>query len=81
MHMGVLNIMGALREMWWIPKMRSLVKKEIRNCNMCKVFSAKPFGNQETAPFPLFRTTIILPFKQTGVDFAGPLRCRGNHKT
>ena len=40
MHMGVANTMGALREIWWIPKMRSLVKKVIRNCNVCKVFSA-----------------------------------------
>ena len=61
--------------------MRSLVKKVIRNCNVCKVFSAKPFGNQETAPLPLFHTTMSLLFQQTGVYFAGPLRCRGNHKT
>ena len=79
--MGVANTIAALTEIWWIPKMRSLVKKVIRNCNVCKVFSAKPFGNQETAPLPLFRTTMSLPFQRTGVDFAGPLRCRGNHKT
>ena len=81
MHMGVENTTGALREIWWIPKMRSLVKEVIRNCNVCKVFSAKPFGNQETAPLPLFHTTMSLLFQQTGVYFAGPLRCRGNHKT
>ena len=81
MHMGVANTMGVLREIWWIPKMRSLVKKVIRNCNVCKVFSAKPFGNQETARLPLFLTTMSLPFQRTGVDFAGPFRCRGNHKT
>ena len=61
--------------------MRSLAKKVIRNCNVCKVFSVKPFGNQETALLPLFRTTMSLPFQPTGMDFAGPLRCRGNHKT
>ena len=81
MHMGVANTMGALRELWWIPKTRSLVNKVIRNCNVCKIFSAKSFGNQETAPLPLFRTTMSLPFQRTGVDFARPLRCRGNHKT
>ena len=81
MHMGVTHTMGTLRETWWIPKMRSPVKNVIRNCNVCKVFSAKPFSNQETAPLPLFCTTMSLPFQRTGVDFAGPLRCRGNHKT
>ena len=63
MHMGVANTMGVLREIWWIPKMRSLVKKVIRNWNVCKVFSAKPLGNQETAPLPLFCTTMSLPFQ------------------
>ena len=78
MHMGVANTMGALRETWWIPKMRSQVKRLIRDCNVCKVFSAKPFGNQESAPMPKFRTTESLPFQQTGIDFAGPMRCKGN---
>ena len=26
--MGVANTMAALRETWWIPKMRTMVKKE-----------------------------------------------------
>ena len=52
-----------------------------KESDYCKVFSAKPFGKQETAPLPLFRTTMSLPFQRTGVDFAGPLRCRANHKT
>ena len=60
MHMRVANSMAVLREIWWISKMRSLVKKVIRNCNVGKVFSAKPFGNQETAALPLFRTTMSL---------------------
>eukprot|EP00795_Rhopilema_esculentum_P006372 gene6372-biopygen7981 len=74
MHMGVANTMGALRETWWIPKMRTLVKREIRNCNVCKVFSAKPFEAPATAALPMFRTVQSLPFQNTGVDFAGPLK-------
>ena len=77
MHMGVASTMGALRETWWIPKMRTMVKKEIRNCNVCKVFAAKPFDAPETAALPTFRTVQSLPFQYTGVDFIGPLKCKG----
>jgi len=76
MHMGVASTMGALRGTWWIPKMRTMVKKEIRNCNVCKVFTAKPFDAPETAALPTFRTVQSLPFQYTGVDFIGPLKCK-----
>ena len=42
-HLGVANTMAALREEWWIPRLRALVKKLIRRCNVCKVFAAKPY--------------------------------------
>ena len=77
MHMGVASTMGALKETWWIPKMRTMVKKEIRNCNVCKVFAAKPFDAPETAALPTFRTVQSLPFQYTRVDFIGPLKCKG----
>ena len=41
-HLGVGNTMAALMEKWWIPRVRTLVK-EIRNCNICKVFATKPY--------------------------------------
>ena len=65
--------MAAIREQWWIPKLRSLVKRTIRDCNICKVFAAKPFQGGATAPLPTFRTEVSRPFQHTGVDFAGPL--------
>ena len=39
MHLGVSSTMGAIRDNWWIPKLRAKVKKAIRSCNVCKVFS------------------------------------------
>ena len=41
-HLGIANTMAALREECWIPRLRALVKKLIRRCNVCKVFAAKP---------------------------------------
>ncbi len=73
MHLGIASTMGAIREEWWIPRLRSLVKKTINDCHTCKVFATKPYGKTDTSPLPQFRTEASKPFQTTGVDFAGPL--------
>ena len=65
--------MAAVREEWWIPQLRSKVKKIINSCYLCKVFSAQPYRPTETAALPPFRTECGRPFETTGIDFAGPL--------
>ena len=72
MHLGVANTMANLRNKWWIPRLRSKVKKVINRCNTCKVFSTKPYGSTTTAAIPRFRAKEGRPFETTGVDFAGP---------
>ena len=73
MHLGITNTMAEIRKKWWIPRLRSLVKKHIRGCNVFKVFAAKPLNPSTTAPLPSFHLEAVRPFQQTGVDFAGPL--------
>ena len=72
-HLGVASTMAAVREEWWIPQLRSKVKKMVNNCYLCKVFSTRPYGPTETAALPPFRTECGRPFETTGIDFAGPL--------
>ena len=57
---------------------RAQVKKQIRQCNICKVFSMKPFEGNITAPLPKFRTEVSRPFQYSGVDFCGPIVYREN---
>ena len=73
MHLGVANTMANIRDEWWIPRLRSKVKKVINQCNTCKIFSTRPYGSATTAEMPSFRTEDGRPFETTGVDFAGPL--------
>ena len=73
MHLGVANAMAHVRTEWWIPKLRSKVKKVINQCGICKVFSTRLYGSTTSADMPSFRWEDGRPFETTEVDFAGPL--------
>ena len=72
-YLGVSSTMAAIRETWWIPRLREKVKRIINKCNVCKVYAAKPFEAPATSPILEFRTQGSKPFEVTGVDFTGPL--------
>ena len=71
LHGGVATTMCRLRERFWIPKLRSLVKKVVRDCNVCKRYRMKPLPTACTSnsTLPVFRAELSV----TGVDFAGPV--------
>ena len=79
-HLGLVSTMSEIRENWHILHLRALVKRYIRQCNVCKVFTTKPFDANITAPLPKFRTEASRPFEYTGVDFAGPITYKVNKK-
>ena len=72
LHGGVQSTMNKLRQRFWIPRMRSLVKKVIHRCNFCKRYRKKQLLPPATSVLPSFRTRLTEPFAATGVDFAGP---------
>ena len=57
-HLGIANTMAAPRENWWIPRLRSKVKRIINGCNVCKVYRVKPYGRTATAELPNFRIEL-----------------------
>ena len=71
MQLGVANTMANIRNEWWIPRLRSKVKKVINRRNTCKVFSTKPYGSTTTAA--TLRFWAEEERETTGVDFTGPL--------
>ena len=72
-HLGVANAMAEIRKEWWIPKLRSKAKKMVNKCNVCKVFSMKPYGAPELWHVCCCGMEANRPFETTGVDFAGPI--------
>ena len=68
--------MSKVQERFWVQKLRSITKKVVRNCNLCKQFRVKPLSPPSKYLLPEFRAKLKDPFLITGVDFAGPIKYR-----
>ena len=80
MHGGVRETLTQLRQTYWIPKGRQLVKKVIDKCVTCRKVEGPPFCSIATLPLPETRVTGSHPFKVTDIDYAGPLYNRSTKK-
>ena len=84
-HRGVALTMTDVRERYWVPRLRQLVKKLRFHCVGCKRFQAKAFNKPPPGILPKERTEAVRPFQVVGVDYAGPIRYKagkgkeGNH--
>ena len=74
LHGGVGLTMAKVREEFWIPRLRRLAKKVIRECHGCKRFQAVALAAPRTGLLPLEITEGSTPFEIVGVDFAGPIK-------
>ena len=80
LHGGVPETLTELRQSYWIPKGRELVKTEIRKCVTCSKVEGPPFRSVHSPPLPDIRVTGSQPFQVTGIDYAGPLYVRNANK-
>ncbi len=79
LHGGVATTMAKVRERYWVPKLRQLVRQVRSKCWGCKRFRVKAFEAPPPGPLPKTRTQGSTPFEIVGVDFAGPIRKRKRH--
>ncbi len=73
MHNGTNDTLNAVREKYWIIRGRELVKKVVRRCILCKKHEGLSFKTKFCPDLPEYRVDDGPPFKNVGVDFAGPL--------
>ena len=81
LHGGVGLTMAKVRERFWVPRLRQLVKRIRRKCNGCKRFQVKAYHVPPPGKLPKTRTEGDVPFQVIGVDFAGPIRYQRGRKT
>ena len=75
-HNGVKETLTEVRQKFWIPKGRSVVRYLIHHCVLCRRFEGAPCKGPPPPPLPVFRLKEEPAFSYSGVDFAGPLIVR-----
>ncbi|MBM6549432.1 integrase zinc binding domain-containing protein, partial [Streptococcus dysgalactiae] len=82
-HVGVTQVLAALRKRFWILKGGASVRRVVNNCARCRRVSARPC-TQVMAPLPTVRIEETgRAFSAVGVDYFGPLyvkRARAEEK-
>ncbi|XP_028413930.1 uncharacterized protein LOC114536783 [Dendronephthya gigantea] len=74
LHGGVPATMAEVRERYWIPRLRRLVKQVRSKCHGCVRFRARAYHRPPPGRLPVTRTQGETPFQVIGVDFAGPIK-------
>ena len=59
MHAGMRDTLVQLRDKYWIPRARQMVKRMIASCTTCKRFTAKAAGDCAPTKRPHYRVTSI----------------------
>ena len=76
-HYKVNATLAELRTRFWVTKGRQYIKRLLSDCFVCRKLEGKPFNQPNVAPLPDFRVNEAPPFSKIGIDFAGPLYCKG----
>ena len=80
MHMGTEQILANMRETYWIPTGRKLVRGIVRSCHACKRQKAVCYPIPPPPPLPEIRLWERPPFTITGIDYAGPFHTNNKKK-
>ena len=80
-HGGVFSTMAKVQEQYWVPYLRRLTKRVVKNCHGCRRFQAQAFSSPPLGNLPKDRTEGQTPFQVVGVDYPGLLKYRKGAKT
>ena len=71
LHGGVSDTLCKIRENFWIPKGRQVVKSTIKSCYICKRLEGRPYQYPSPPPLPKERVEEARPFEIIGIDYTG----------
>lgn len=71
-------MVNEVRQQYYIPKLRAVVRTVIGRCQWCKIKKTLP-QTPRMAPLPLARlASFTRPFSYVGLDLSGPLNVKIN---
>jgi len=76
-HSGPNETLASIRQRFWIPRARCVIKSVIRRCVKCLKVSAKSYNPPPVPDLPGDRVTQSRPFQISGVDYTGAISVRG----
>ncbi|XP_055623484.1 uncharacterized protein LOC129766910 [Toxorhynchites rutilus septentrionalis] len=79
LHGGGRLLLNAIREEYWPIQGRRLARSIVRNCFRCNRLNPEP-AQQQIGQLPAHRVIPSRPFTISGVDYAGPLYLKPQHK-
>ena len=81
LHNGVKETLAELRSQFWVIRGRSIVKRLLHSCYICRRYEGGLGRVPPPPPLPAFRVHEAPPFTNTGVDYAGPLYVRNSGRS
>ena len=79
LHSGINHTLIALRDRFWVLRGRSLVRRIVKSCLVCRKYSPVRM-KVPMAPLPADRIKRAYPFEVCGVDFTGPIYVSSGEK-
>ncbi|XP_055543111.1 uncharacterized protein LOC129728685 [Wyeomyia smithii] len=73
LHANGETIGNEMRQRFWIPGLRVLIRQLSKQCMTCRVRKAEPLPPMMSAHQTFRVTGMVRPFTHTGVDYLGPI--------
>lgn len=74
-HAGSQLLTASLRDRYWIPRIKTVIKTVIHHCHPCYRFKAQA-SQQLMGELPAARVQPSRAFQTVGIDYAGPIMLR-----
>ena len=80
LHGGTADTLAQLRENYWLPKGRQVVKQVLSKCHSCRYLLSKGYNYPGPSVLPECRVKLTVPFATVGVDYSGSINVTNSEK-